>query len=390
MTVTDRWHKSHPKKGEPVCSEHKRVPTREHGRGERWLVRYRDEKGLQLKRSFDRKADAEHFDAARRADTSRGDWIDPKLGQTKFGDYAPEWLAARLHKPTTAETYSNHLRKHVYPTFGTVPLASIRPTAVQQWVKGLRSKGLAPRTIETVYTIFASIMRGAVRDGLISKTPCRDIRLPHAAKTVIRLLTPVQVVTLSRAMPAEYGALVLLGAAAGLRQGEALGLSVDRLKFPEQMITIDRQVVIVDRRPILATPKSPASVREVPMPVFLGEALEKHIAEHAPADVLFRTARGNLMRRDYFNARIWKPAIKAAGLLPDTTFHDLRHTFASTALAEGVPISEVSRWLGHESITTTVDLYGHLVPEASERARTALDAAFCSALDVPPMCPDQE
>ncbi|WP_211264127.1 tyrosine-type recombinase/integrase [Streptosporangium amethystogenes] len=60
--------------------------------------------------------------------------------------------------------------------------------------------------------------------------------------------------------------------------------------------------------------------------------------------------------------------------------HDLRHTFASTALAEGVPISEVSRWLGHESITTTVDLYGHLVPEASKRARTALDNAFASAL----------
>jgi integrase len=49
---------------------------------------------------------------------------------------------------------------------------------------------------------------------------------------------------------------------------------------------------------------------------------------------------------------------------------------ASTALAEGVPISEVSRWLGHKSITTTVDLYGHLVPEASGRARDALDKAF--------------
>jgi integrase len=61
--------------------------------------------------------------------------------------------------------------------------------------------------------------------------------------------------------------------------------------------------------------------------------------------------------------------------------------FASTALAEGVPISEVSRWLGHRSITTTVDLYGHLVPEASSRARDALDRAFCSALHVPPMCP---
>ncbi len=71
-----------------------------------------------------------------------------------------------------------------------------------------------------------------------------------------------------------------------------------------------------------------------------------------------------------------------AGVSVDMTFHDLRHTFASTALAEGVPISEVSRWLGHESITTTVDLYGHLVPEASERARTALGNAFAAALQL--------
>ena len=65
-----------------------------------------------------------------------------------------------------------------------------------------------------------------------------------------------------------------------------------------------------------------------------------------------------------------------------------RHTFASTALAEGVPISEVSRWLGHKSITTTVDLYGHLVPEATGRARDALDGAFSRAqAHVPGMCP---
>ncbi|MER5622678.1 tyrosine-type recombinase/integrase [Streptosporangium sp. NPDC002544] len=116
------------------------------------------------------------------------------------------------------------------------------------------------------------------------------------------------------------------------------------------------------------------------MPVFLSEALKSHITDRSPTDVLCRTSRGNLIRRDYFDTNIWKPAVKAAKLQPDTTFHDLRHTFASTALAAGVPISEVSRWLGHESITTTVDLYGHLVPEASQRARTAMDKAFAQAI----------
>jgi len=144
------------------------------------------------------------------------------------------------------------------------------------------------------------------------------------------------------------------------------------------MITIDQQVIIVDRRPILASPKTSASLRDVPIPYFVRQAVADHADQLGvgPHDVLCRTPRGTLLRRDYYNREIWKPAIAAAGLPAKTTFHDLRHTFASTALAEGVPISEVSRWLGHKSITTTVDLYGHLVPEASGRARDALDKAF--------------
>lgn len=190
-------------------------------------------------------------------------------------------------------------------------------------------------------------------------------------------------VSLYEAMAKEYAALVLVGAGAGLRQGEAFGLAKDRIDFEAGMIRVDQQVVVIKSRAVLGTPKSPASVRDVPMPDFVAEALAKHIATYDPSDIVFRTAlRDNLIRRDYFNAKIWKPAIKLAGLMPDTTFHDLRHTYASTALAAGVPISEVSKWLGHESITTTVDLYGHLVPEASGRARTALDMAFRSAFRV--------
>ena len=95
------------------------------------------------------------------------------------------------------------------------------------------------------------------------------------------------------------------------------------------------------------------------MPRFVLDAVIDHAEQFGlgDCDVLCRTPKGTLLRRDYYNREIWKPAITAAGLPADTTFHDLRHGFASTALAEGVPISEVSRWLGHKSITTTVDLW---------------------------------
>jgi len=162
-------------------------------------------------------------------------------------------------------------------------------------------------------------------------------------------------------MPARYAVLVLLGAGAGLRQGEAFGLALDRVNTGDGMITVNQQVIVANRHPVLAPPKTSASVRDVPMAVFVQEAITEHTERFriGERDVVCRTPRQTLLRRDYYNRQIWKPAIKTAGLMTDTTFHDLRHTFASTALAEGVPISEVSRWLGHKSITTTVDLYGN-------------------------------
>jgi integrase len=398
MSVSDRWHKSNPEPGDTPCKEHSRgstnlYPTSEHLRGDRWLVRWRSESGEQLKRSFPRKSGrdpetcAEAFDAQRHADEARGEWIDPRIGRTPFQNYASTWMKSRLHKTGTVDTYELHLRNHIMPVFGSSGLAAIRPTMVQQWIKDLQSvKGLAPSTIETIYVIFASIMRGAVRDSYIRKTPCIDIRLPEISKTIVRLLTPAQVLALAQAMPERYALLVLLGAGAGLRQGEAFGLALDRIDAITGMITIDQQVVVVDRCPVLAPPKTSASLRDVPMPRFLVDAVTDHAAtlKLGRNAVLCRTPRGTLLRRDYYNREIWKPAIATTGLPTDTTFHDLRHTFASTALAEGVPISEVSRWLGHKSITTTVDLYGHLVPEASGRARDALDNAFRLAR----MCPE--
>lgn len=176
---------------------------------------------------------------------------------------------------------------------------------------------------------------------------------------MVRLLAPVQVIALADAMPRRYALLVLLGAVAGLRQGEAFGLALDRIDPDVGMITVNQQVVIVDRRPVLAPPKTSASLRDVPMSEFLRDALLAHVEQLGlvGADVLCRTPRGTLFRRDYYNREIWNPALASAELLPDTTFHDLRHTFATTALAEGVPISEVSRWLGHKSMRFSQRLY---------------------------------
>ncbi len=84
------------------------------------------------------------------------------------------------------------------------------------------------------------------------------------------------------------------------------------------------------------------------------------------------------MRRSY--QEDFQRAAARAGLPPEFIPHSLRHLYASAALAEGIPITEVSRWLGHKSIEVTHQIYGHLVPSSFDRARTALDAAFQKSL----------
>jgi integrase len=117
--------------------------------------------------------------------------------------------------------------------------------------------------------------------------------------------------------------------------------------------------------------------RDIPLPPYVSEAIDKHVAGHGttPDGYLFQGRKHKLVvRRSY--QQDFQCAAARAGLPPEFIPHSLRHLYASTALAEGIPITEVSRWLGHNSIEVTHQIYGHLIPSSFKRARTALDEAY--------------
>jgi integrase len=117
--------------------------------------------------------------------------------------------------------------------------------------------------------------------------------------------------------------------------------------------------------------------RDIPLPHYVNDAIDKHVAEHGttPDGYLFQGRKHKLViRRSY--QQDFRRAVGRAGLPPEFIPHSLRHLYASTALAEGIPITEVSRWLGHKSIEVTHQIYGHLVPSSFDRARTALDNSY--------------
>ncbi|AQA13766.1 hypothetical protein BV401_28410 [Streptomyces malaysiensis subsp. malaysiensis] len=128
--------------------------------------------------------------------------------------------------------------------------------------------------------------------------------------------------------------------------------------------------------------------RDVPLPDFLAQEIDAHLRDWGTVtasdqEVLFAPrdrAKGTMPTATTY-AYHFRKALKDAGIIkpdgsPKYTPHCLRHFFASTALAHGIPIHEVSRWLGHRSIKTTVDVYGHLVPASWDRCRTVMQTAL--------------
>lgn len=329
--------------------------------------------GPQKSRQFQRKADAQRFLDVIRGDLARGNYIDPDAGRILFKEYAEEWRAAQVHRRGTASSTESYLRLHAYPTLGNRPIAAIRRSEIQGWVKD-RSEALSPASVELVYRWVATIFKAAVGDRIIASSPCIRIALPKRPPTEVEPLAVEAVDALAEAIPARYRALVVFAAGTGLRQGECFGLTVDRVDFLRKQVRIDQQLThAVGGVPQFGPLKTQGSYRTVPLPMVVADALAAHLAEfgEGPERLVFTNSRGGPLRRGPFN-EVWHRAADDV-LPPGSTFHDLRHFYASLLIAHGCSVKAVQKRLGHQSAVETLDTYSHLWPDSDDETREAVD-----------------
>jgi integrase len=201
------------------------------------------------------------------------------------------------------------------------------------------------------------------------------VKLPRTVKVRVDPL-PVSAVEAIRAeMPARLQSAVTLAAGAGLRQGEVLGVTVDRVDFLRRELTIDRQLVTVTgREPHLGPPKTTASARTIPLPKVVTDELAEHLSRWPTHGLLFTTEADSPWRRNQFS-EVWRAACQRTEW-PTANFHDLRHHHASVLIGAGCSVKVVQAQLGHANASETLDTYAHLWPEDDERVRQAVDAAF--------------
>jgi hypothetical protein len=207
MPVDDLWYSSRREKG-PDGRLLPPTPTKRHGRGKRYRVRTSGLPSVLVAK----KSDADRLDAERATDLARGQYIDPKLGQETVSAFGARHRKAQLYRGSTQELAERAFRLHIDPVLGRFPIAQVRPSHVQAWVKGL---DLAPSSVRVVYALLCGMFAAAVRDRAIASSPCVGIALPALPHVEQTILTPAQVHALATGLPARYGAMVYAGC--GLR-----------------------------------------------------------------------------------------------------------------------------------------------------------------------------
>lgn len=296
---------------------------------------------------------------------ARGEWRDPRAGRVTYDEWRDRFMAARVVEAETVKTDASVLRVHLDPQWTGWRLNGISRLEVQGWVRRMHAAGVGAHIIRRAYNLLATMMKDAVIEGVLTDTPCRSIDLPATPTKHPAWFTRAQVDAIVDQLPAVHAAGVELMAWTGLRWGEHAGLKIGDVDWMRRRARVVGTVTQGGRRKDY--PKSARSRREVPVPSHVLERLAPLAAGRDAGALLFVTVK---LGRPFSasNWRIhWSAALEAAQVdgqpVPRYPPHALRHTAASWLVQDGVPLYDVQKLLGHESITTTMR-YAHLAPDA--------------------------
>ncbi|MEU7172813.1 tyrosine-type recombinase/integrase [Micromonospora tulbaghiae] len=305
---------------------------------------------------------------------ARGEWVDPAFSRVTVGDWAARWFANQVQlKPSTRQRYGSLLRRQVLPVWERVPLSAVTHADVGEWVRRTTQAGLAPSTVRQAHRVFSLLLALAVRDGRLTRNVASGVRLPRVGRAEKVFLTHGQVGELAAAAE-PYGLIIRVLAYTGLRWGELAALRVRRVDLVKRRLLVAESVTEVNGRAVFGTPKTHQR-RSVPLPRFLVEPIAAQIAGRSGDELVFTSPAGEVLRNNNFRRRVFDRAAESVGLA-GLTPHELRHTAASPAVAEGADVKAVQRMLGHASATLTLDVNADLFEHGLDRAagRAAADS----------------
>lgn len=326
-----------------------------------------------------------------------------KSTSRRFGDYADQWLYTfKLHsvEDSSFDKYESAYLTHIKPAFGKMQLASIHSEQLQKLLVE-KSQTLSLTVVKIIYIILSEIFSYAHSEGDLSRNPMHNVKMPKKAtfkpeREIVALESDeVRAVERIAEMKNKNGRPCIMQAHAlvflvhtGLRCGEFLALKWSDIDFESRIVTVNKNLSMVydrdkdgvrikHKKARIKCTKTASGNRIVPLNTKAIAALNSLKAVYREMDIVSDsvavTRKGTTLSSDQLR-RVLRRVLAYAGIDKPFTLHQLRHTFATQALNAGIPITVVSKWLGHANISVTYNTYIHVLESVETTAVTLLEA----------------
>jgi integrase len=314
-----------------------------------------------------------------------GTFVEPSkrtVGSYLLEECLPDNQPPRL-RPSSYANYTIYTRTHVVPRLGDIELQRLTPSNLSAFYRALLTnarrdgQGLAPKTVRNIHAMLHRALRDAVRLGYLVRNVADAVTPPRGPSPEMQVWTPEELRTfLTHARQDRLYALWLV-ATTGMRRAELAGLRWVDVDLDEGRASPRRPRVVVNYAVEVSEPKTAKGRRSVALDALTVAALREHKerqaedqAEVGPgwqdSGLVFTRPDGAPIHPDLISD--WFERLAREAGLPKIRLHDVRHSYASAALAAGIPAKIVSERLGHATIQITLDTYSHVLPGLDAQA----------------------